>query len=124
MINCKNSASPLSIIHEDTKLILGALDKANRNPKTEKVILPLVVTEHGVATKDIDSEKATFVGQNDLDLSIDVLEGRLEIETEFSKKFFSDEELHDSFIKKIDSCSQYESSVFSPHELALPFKSN
>ena len=124
MINCKNSASPLSIIHEDTKLILGALDKANRNPKTEKVILPLVVTEHGVATKDIDSEKATFGGQNDLDLSIDVLEGRLEIETEFSKKFFSDEELHDSFIKKIDSCSQYESSVFSPHELALPFKSN
>lgn len=221
MINCKNSTSPLSIIHEDTKLILGALNKANRNPKTEKVILPLVVTEHGVATKDLDSEKATFVGlmflddndnfyfvkelknyssnikvalpilvnyklllnkteetilklleenlkffstlsdfyltylisgfansgltneffikpylerfsrnylletlQNDLDLSIDVLEGRLEIETEFSKKFFSDEELHDSFIKKIDSCSQYESSVFGPHELALPFKSN
>ena len=67
MINCKNSTSPLSIIYEDTKLILGALNKANRNPKREKVILPLVVTEHGVATKDLDSEKATFVGLMFLD---------------------------------------------------------
>lgn len=221
MINCKNSASPLSIIHEDTKLILGALNKANRNPKTEKVILPLVVTEHGVSTEEQNSEKATFVGlmfldrndnfyfvkevkndssdikvalpilvnhklllnkteetilklleenlkffttlsdfhltylisgfynsgltneffikpylerfsrnyvletlQNDLDLSIDVLEGRLKVETEFLKKFFSDEELFNSFIKKIDSCSQYDSSVFGPNETALPYKSN
>lgn len=221
MINCKNSSSPLSIIHEDTKLILGALNKANRNPKKEKVILPLVVTENGVLTKERNSEKATFVGlmflddndnfyfvkdlknyssnikvalpilvnhklllnkteetilklleenlkffstlsdfhftylisgfaksgltneafikpylerfgrnyvletlQNDLELSIDVLEEKFEIETEFSKKFFSDEELLNSFIKKIDSCSQYDSSVFGPNELSLPFKSN
>ena len=67
MINCKNSSSPLSIIHEDTKLILGALNKANRNPKKEKVILPLVVTENGVLTKERNSEKATFVGLMFLD---------------------------------------------------------
>ena len=221
MINCIHDKSPLSVIHEDTKLILGALHKANRNPKKEKVILPLVVTEYGVLTREQNSEKATFVGlmflddndnfyfvkelknysnnikvaipilinhklllnkteetilklleenlkfftslrdfhltylisgfansgltneffikrylerfgrnylletlQNDLDLSIDVLEGRLEINTEFSKKFFSNEELFDSFIKKIDSCSQYDSSTFGPYQLALPFKSN
>ena len=221
MINCTNSASPLSIIHEDTKLILGSLHKSNRNPKKEKVILPLVVTENGVSTDERNSEKATFVGlmfldrndnfyfvkelkndcsdikvalpilvnhklllnkteetilklleenlkffttlsdfhltylisgfansglkneffikqylerfgrnyvletlQNDLELSVDVLEDRFEIETDFAKKFFSDEELFDSFIKKIDGCSQCDSSVFTPNEFPLPFKSN
>lgn len=67
MINCTHDKSPLSVIHEDTKLILGALHKANRNPKKEKVILPLVVTEYGVSTKDSETDKATFVGVMFLD---------------------------------------------------------
>ena len=67
MINCTHDKSPLSVIHEDTKLILGALHKANRNPKREKVILPLVVTEYGVLTREKNSEKATFVGLMVLD---------------------------------------------------------
>jgi hypothetical protein len=67
MINCVQNGSPLSILHQDTKLILGALNKAKRNPNKEKVILPFVVTEFGVSPKDSETDKATFVGVMFLD---------------------------------------------------------
>ena len=67
MINCVHNGSPLSILHQDTKLILGALNKAKRNPNKEKVILPFVVTEFGVIPKDSETDKATFVGVMFLD---------------------------------------------------------
>lgn len=67
MINCVHNGSPLSILHQDTKLILGALNKAKRNPNKEKVILPFVVTEFGVSPKDSETDKATFVGVMFLD---------------------------------------------------------
>lgn len=67
MINCAHNGSPLSILHQDTKLILGALNKAKRNPNKEKVILPFVVTEFGVSPKDSETDKATFVGVMFLD---------------------------------------------------------
>ena len=67
MINCVHNSSPLSILHQDTKLILGALNKAKRNPNKEKVILPFVVTEFGVNPKDSETDKATFVGVMFLD---------------------------------------------------------
>ena len=67
MINCVQNGSPLSILHQDTKLILGALHKAKRNPNKEKVILPFVVTEFGVSPKDSETDKATFVGVMFLD---------------------------------------------------------
>lgn len=67
MINCTHDKSPLSVIHEDTKLILGVLNKAHRNPKKEKVILPFVVTEFGVSPQDSETDKATFVGVMFLD---------------------------------------------------------
>lgn len=67
MINCVQNGSPLSILHQDTKLMLGALNKVNRNPKKEKVILPFVVTEFGVSEKDSETDKATFVGVMFLD---------------------------------------------------------
>lgn len=67
MINCVHNGSPLSILHKDTKLILGALNKAKRNPNKEKVILPFVVTEFGVSPKDSETDKATFVGVMFLD---------------------------------------------------------
>lgn len=67
MINCVQNGSPLSILHQDTKLILGALNKAKRNPSKEKVILPFVVTEFGVSEKDSETDKATFVGVMFLD---------------------------------------------------------
>lgn len=67
MINCVQNGSPLSILHQDTKLILGALNKAKRNPNKEKVILPFVVTEFGVSPQDSETDKATFVGVMFLD---------------------------------------------------------
>lgn len=67
MINCLQNGSPLSILHQDTKLILGTLNKAKRNPNKEKVILPFVVTEFGVSPKDSETDKATFVGVMFLD---------------------------------------------------------
>jgi hypothetical protein len=67
MINCVQNGSPLSILHQDTKLILGALHKAKRKPNKEKVILPFVVTEFGVSEKDSETDKATFVGVMFLD---------------------------------------------------------
>ena len=67
MINCTKSDSPLSILHQDTKLILGALNKAQRTPETEKAILPFVVTEFGVSLADSKTDKATFVGVMFLD---------------------------------------------------------
>lgn len=67
MINCVQNGSPLSILHQDTKLILGALNKAKRNPNKEKVILPFVVTEFGVSPKDSETDKATFFGVMFLD---------------------------------------------------------
>lgn len=67
MINCVHNGSPLSILHQDTKLILGALNKEKRDPNKEKVILPFVVTEFGVSPKDSETDKATFVGVMFLD---------------------------------------------------------
>ena len=217
MINCVHNGSPLSILHQDTKLILGALNKAKRNPNKEKVILPFVVTEFGVSPKDSETDKATFVGvmfldqndnfhfdktvsdpetlkvavpilvnhhrvlnkneetilklleenlkffsslsefhlsylisgfanaglnsesfiktylerinrsylletlQNDLKLPVDVLSDRFEMETQFAKRVFTDDELMDSFSKKINECSFLDAESFGPSELSLPF---
>ena len=217
MINCVHNGSPLSILHQDTKLILGALNKAKRNPNKEKVILPFVVTEFGVSPKDSETDKATFVGvmfldqndnfhfdktvsdpetlkvavpilvnhkllldktsetilklleenlkffsslsefhlsylisgfanaglnsesfiktylerinrsylletlQNDLKLPVDVLSDRFEMETQFAKRVFTDDELMASFSKKINECSFLDAESFGPSELSLPF---
>lgn len=220
MINCLQNGSPLSILHQDTKLILGTLNKAKRNPNKEKVILPFVVTEFGVSPKDSETDKATFVGvmfldqndnfyfdktvsnpetlkvavpilvnhhrvlnkneetilklleenlkffsslsefhlsylisgfanaglksksfiksylerinksylletlQNDLKLPVDVLSDRFEMETQFAKRFFTNDELMGSFLKKINECSFLEAESFGPSELSLPFYKN
>ena len=220
MINCVQNGSPLSILHQDTKLILGALNKAKRNPNKEKVILPFVVTEFGVSPKDSETDKATFVGvmfldqndnfhfdktvsdpetlkvavpilvnyhlvlnkneetilklleenlkffsslsefhlsylisgfantglksesfiksylerinrgylletlQNDLKLPVDVLSYSFEMDTQFAKRFFTDDELIGSFLKKINECSFLEAESFGPDELSLPFYKN
>ena len=220
MINCVHNGSPLSILHQDTKLILGALNKAKRNPNKEKVILPFVVTEFGVSPKDSETDKATFVGvmfldqndnfyfdktvsnpetlkvavpilvnhhrvlnkneetilklleenlkffsslsefhlsylisgfanaglknesfikpylerisrsylletlQNDLKLPVDVLSYSFEMDTQFAKRFFSEDVLMDSFLKKVNECSFLEAESFGPDELSLPFYKN
>lgn len=220
MINCLQNGSPLSILHQDTKLILGTLNKAKRNPNKEKVILPFVVTEFGVSPKDSETDKATFVGvmfldqndnfyfdktvsnpetlkvavpilvnhhrvlnkneetilklleenlkffsslsefhlsylisgfanaglknesfikpylerisrtylletlQNDLKLPVDVLSYSFEMDTQFAKKFFTNDELMGSFLKKINECSFLEAESFGPDELSLPFYKN
>ena len=59
--------------------------------------------------------------QNDLKLPVDVLSDRFEMETQFAKRVFTDDELMDSFSKKINECSFLDAESFGPSELSLPF---
>lgn len=221
MLNVKSSNSPITVIHEDTKLILEALKNIDPILENKPVRLPLLVTDRMIPIKDRNKNTATFVGlmfldfdndfyfvedatyfsdrikvavpilvnhhlvlnkteekilklleenlkffsslsefhlsylisgfanaglksesfiksylerinrsylletlQNDLKLPVDVLSDRFEMETQFSKRFFTDDELMDSFLKKINECSFLEAESFGPSELSLPFYKN
>lgn len=221
MLNIKSTNSPISVIHEDTKLILAALKNIDPILENKPVRLPLLVTDKMIPIKDQNKNTATFVGlmfldfdndfyfvedatyltdrikvavpilvdhhlvlnkneetilklleenlkffsslsefhlsylisgfanaglksesfiksylerinrsylletlQNDLKLPVDVLSDRFEMETQFAKRFFTDEELMDSFLKKINECSFLETESFGPDELSLPFYKN
>lgn len=62
--------------------------------------------------------------QNDLKLPVDVLSYSFEMDTQFAKRFFSEDELMDSFLKKVNECSFLEAESFGPDELSLPFYKN
>lgn len=221
MLNVKSTNSPITVIHEDTKLILEALKNIDPILENKPVRLPLLVTDRMIPIKDRNKNTATFVGlmfldfdndfyfvedatyfsdrikvavpilvnhhlvlnkteekilklleenlkffsslsefhlsylisgfantglksesfiksylerinrsylletlQNDLKLPVDVLSDRFEMETQFSKRFFTDDELMDSFLKKINECSFLEAESFGPSELSLPFYKN
>ena len=221
MLNIKSTNSPISIIHEDTKLILEALKNIDPILENKPVRLPLLVTDRMIPIKDRNKDTATFVGlmlldfdnnfyfvedatyfsdrikvavpilvnhhlvlnkneetilklleenlkffsslsefhlsylisgfanaglksksfiksylerinrsylletlQNDLKLPVDVLSDRFEMETQFAKRFFTNDELMGSFLKKINECSFLEAESFGPSELSLPFYKN
>lgn len=201
MLNIKSTNSPISIIHEDTKLILEAIKNVNPILENKTIRLPLLVTDRMIPIKDRNKDTATFVGlmfldldnnfyfvddatnfsdrikvavpilvnhhlvlnkneetilklleenlkffsslrefhlsylisgfanaglknesfikpylerisrsylletlQNDLQLPVDVLFDNFEMNTQFAKRFFSEDELMDSFLKKINEC--------------------
>ena len=221
MLNIKSTNSPISIIHEDTKLILEALKNIDPILENKPVRLPLLVTDKMIPIKDRNKNTATFVGlmfldfdnnfyfvedatyfsdrikvavpilvnhhlvlnkneetilklleenlkffsslsefhlsylisgfanaglknesfikpylerisrtylletlQNDLKLPVDVLSYSFEMDTQFAKKFFTNDELMGSFLKKINECSFLEAESFGPDELSLPFYKN
>ena len=221
MLNVKSTNSPISIIHEDTKLILEALKNIDPILENKPVRLPLLVTDRMIPIKDRNKDTATFVGlmlldfdnnfyfvedatyfsdrikvavpilvnhhlvlnkneetilklleenlkffsslsdfhlsylisgfanaclknesfikpylerinrsylletlQNDLKLPVDVLSYSFEMDTQFAKRFFSEDELMDSFLKKVNECSFLEAESFGPDELSLPFYKN
>ena len=221
MLNIKSTNSPISIIHEDTKLILEALKNIDPILESKPVRLPLLVTDRMIPIKDRNKDTATFVGlmlldfdnnfyfvedttyfsdrikvavpilvnhhlvlnkneetilklleenlkffsslsefhlsylisgfanaglknesfikpylerisrsylletlQNDLQLPVDVLFDNFEMNTQFAKRFFSEDELMDSFLKKINECSFLEAQSFGSNELSLPFYKN
>ena len=221
MLNIKSNNSPISIIHEDTKLILEALKNIDPILENKPVRLPLLVTDRMIPIKDRNKDTATFVGlmlldfdnnfyfvedatyfsdrikvavpilvnhhlvlnkneetilklleenlkffsslsdfhlsylisgfanaclknesfikpylerinrsylletlQNDLKLPVDVLSYSFEMDTQFAKRFFSEDELMDSFLKKVNECSFLEAESFGPDELSLPFYKN
>lgn len=221
MLNVKSTNSPITVIHEDTKLILEALKNIDPILENKPVRLPLLVTDRMIPIKDRNKNTATFVGlmfldfdndfyfvedatyfsdrikvavpilvnhhlvlnkteekilklleenlkffsslsefhlsylisgfanaglksksfiksylerinrsylletlQNDLKLPVDVLSDRFEMETQFAKRFFTNDELMGSFLKKINECSFLESESFGPSELSLPFYKN
>lgn len=221
MLNIKSTNSPISIIHEDTKLILEALKNIDPILENKPVRLPLLVTDRMIPIKDRNKDTATFVGlmlldfdnnfyfvedatyfsdrikvavpilvnhhlvlnkneetilklleenlkffsslsefhlsylisgfanaglknesfikpylerisrsylletlQNDLQLPVDVLFDNFEMNTQLAKRFFSEDELMDSFFKKINECSFLEAESFGSNELSLPFYKN
>ena len=221
MLNIKSTNSPISVIHEDTKLILAALKNIDPILENKPVRLPLLVTDKMIPIKDRNKNTATFVGlmfldfdnnfyfvedatyfsdrikvavpilvnhhlvlnkteetilklleenlkffsslskfhlsylisgfanavlksksfiksylerinrsylletlQNDLKLPVDVLSDRFEMEAQFAKRFFTNDELMGSFLKKINECSFLEAESFGPSELSLPFYKN
>lgn len=221
MLNIKSTNSPISVIHEDTKLILEALKNIDPILENKPVRLPLLVTDRMIPIKDRNKDTATFVGlmlldfdnnfyfvedatyfsdrikvavpilvnhhlvlnknektilklleenlkffsslsefhlsylisgfantglksesfiksylerinrgylletlQNDLKLPVDVLSYSFEMDTQFAKRFFTDDELMGSFLKKINECSFLEAESFGPDELSLPFYKN
>lgn len=221
MLNIKSNNSPISIIHEDTKLILEALKNIDPILENKPVRLPLLVTDRMIPIKDRNKNTATFVGlmfldfdndfyfvedatyladrikvavpilvdhhlvlnkneetilklleenlkffsslsefhlsylisgfanaglknesfikpylerisrsylletlQNDLQLPVDVLFDNFEMNTQLAKRFFSEDELMDSFLKKINECSFLEAESFGSNELSLPFYKN
>ena len=221
MLNVKSTNSPITVIHEDTKLILEALKNIDPILENKPVRLPLLVTDRMIPIKDRNKNTATFVGlmfldfdndfyfvedatyfsdrikvavpilvnhhlvlnkteetilklleenlkffsslskfhlsylisgfanaglksksfiksylerinrsylletlQNDLKLPVDVLSDRFEMEAQFAKRFFTDDELMGSFLKKINECSFLEAESFGSSELSLPFYKN
>lgn len=221
MLNIKSNNSPISVIHEDTKLILEALKNIDPILENKPVRLPLLVTDKMIPIKDRNKNTATFVGlmfldfdndfyfvedatyladrikvavpilvdhhlvlnkneetilklleenlkffsslsefhlsylisgfanaglknesfikpylerisrsylletlQNDLQLPVDVLFDNFEMNTQLAKRFFSEDELMDSFLKKINECSFLEAESFGSNELSLPFYKN
>lgn len=221
MLNIKSNNSPISVIHEDTKLILEALKNIDPILENKPVRLPLLVTDRMIPIKDRNKNTATFVGlmfldfdndfyfvedatyfsdrikvdvpilvnhhlvlnkteetilklleenlkffsslsefhlsylisgfanaglknesfikpylerisrsylletlQNDLQLPVDVLFDNFEMNTQLAKRFFSEDELMDSFLKKINECSFLEAESFGSNELSLPFYKN
>lgn len=221
MLNVKSTNSPITVIHEDTKLILEALKNIDPILENKPVRLPLLVTDRMIPIEDRNKNTATFVGlmfldfendfyfvedatyltdrikvavpilvnhhlvlnkneetilklleenlkffsslsefhlsylisgfanaglksksfiksylerinksylletlQNDLKLPVDVLSDRFEMETQFAKRFFTNDELMGSFLKKINECSFLEAESFGPSELSLPFYKN
>lgn len=221
MLNVKSTNSPITVIHEDTKLILEALKNIDPILENKPVRLPLLVTDRMIPIKDRNKNTATFVGlmfldfdndfyfvedatyfsdrikaavpilvnhhlvlnkteetilklleenlkffsslsefhlsylisgfanaglksesfiksylerinrsylletlQNDLQLPVDVLFNHFEMKTQFAKRFFTDDELMGSFLKKINECSFLEAESFGPSELSLPFYKN
>ena len=62
MLNIKSTNSPISIIHEDTKLILEALKNIDPILESKPVRLPLLVTDRMIPIKDRNKDTATFVG--------------------------------------------------------------
>lgn len=67
MLNRKSNNSPISIIHEDTKLILEALKNVNPILENQTVRLPLIVTDKMIPIKDRNKDTANFVGLMFLD---------------------------------------------------------
>lgn len=221
MLNVKSTNSPITVIHEDTKLILEALKNIDPILENKPVRLPLLVTDRMIPIEDRNKNTATFVGlmfldfendfyfvedatyltdrikvavpilvnhhrvlnkneetilklleenlkffsslsefhlsylisgfanaglknesfikpylerisrtylletlQNDLKLPVDVLSYSFEMDTQFAKKFFTNDELMGSFLKKINECSFLEAESFGPDELSLPFYKN
>lgn len=221
MLNVKSTNSPITVIHEDTKLILEALKNIDPILENKPVRLPLLVTDRMIPIEDRNKNTATFVGlmfldfendfyfvedatyltdrikvavpilvnhhlvlnkneetilklleenlkffsslsefhlsylisgfanaglksksfiksylerinrsylletlQNDLKLPVDVLSDRFEMETQFAKRFFTNDELMGYFLKKINECSFLEAESFGPSELSLPFYKN
>lgn len=221
MLNVKSTNSPITVIHEDTKLILEALKNIDPILENKPVRLPLLVTDRMIPIEDRNKNTATFVGlmfldfendfyfvedatyltdrikvavpilvnhhlvlnkneetilklleenlkffsslsefhlsylisgfanaglksesfiksylerinrsylletlQNDLQLPVDVLFDHFEMKTQFAKRFFTDDELMDSFLKKIKKCSSLEAESFGSNELSLPLYKN
>ena len=71
MLNIKSTNSPISVIHEDTKLILEALKNIDPIFESKPVRLPLLVTDRMIPIKDRNKNTATFVGLMFLDFDND-----------------------------------------------------
>lgn len=71
MLNVKSTNSPITVIHEDTKLILEALKNIDPILENKPVRLPLLVTDRMIPIKDRNKNTATFVGLMFLDFDND-----------------------------------------------------
>lgn len=69
MINKTVGKSPLSVLHEDTELILELLENKNIDPKEEKVKLPLTIKEEDFDNLSLYKTKSIFFGIMILDFS-------------------------------------------------------
>ena len=69
MINKTVGKSPLSVLHEDTELILELLENKNIDPKEEKVKLPLTIKEENFDNLSLYKTKSIFFGIMILDFS-------------------------------------------------------
>ena len=69
MINKTVGKSPLSVLHEDTELILELLENKNIDPKEEKVKLPLTIKEGDFDNLSLYKTKSIFFGIMVLDFS-------------------------------------------------------
>ena len=69
MINKTVGKSPLSVLHEDTELILDLLANKNIDSKKEKVKLPLTIKEEDFGNLSLCKTKSIFFGIMVLDFS-------------------------------------------------------